>query len=86
MSTEYRWSGNLGSCRVCPKPKVHDPRHDLQYACKATDGREVCSVTCRDGFVFHDRSVDSYTISCEIETQTWSDVDPDALQCRKSLF
>jgi len=86
MSTEYRWNGNLGSCRVCPKPKVHDPRHDLQYACKASNGLEVCTVTCRDGFVFHDSSIDSYTISCNVETQSWSNVDPKALQCRKSLF
>ena len=86
MTTQYRWSGELGSCRICPKPKIHDPRHDLQYACELVNGKEMCHVSCREGFVFHDKNVESYQITCDVQTQKWSNIEPELLQCRKSIF
>ena len=40
------------------------------------DGKQIekCDITCRPGFIFHDRDVDSYTIQCDIETEKWSGV------------
>jgi hypothetical protein len=93
FTEEYRWSDEIGSCRVCKKPKkIHDPRKDLEYSChvELIDGKQIekCDVTCRPGFIFHDRDVDSYTIQCDIETEKWSGVKhmTDKLQCRKSIF
>ena len=87
----YRWNAQIGSCRVCPKPKeIHDPRGDLNYACHVVvEGSrevEVCDVSCRHGFVFHEKEIKSFEIKCDIDTESWSGVNREKLQCRRNIF